>query len=160
MPLGEDVTVPVPVPAFVTLKANVDEPVNVAVTARAAVIEVVQVPVPEHAPLQPVNVEPLAAAAVSVTDVPLEKFALQVEPQLTPAGDDVTVPVPVPAFVTVNANVVAELFNVAVTARAAVIDTVQAPVPVQAPDQPANVEPGSAAGVSGTDAPPGQVAVL
>ena len=43
-----------------------------------------------------------------------------------PAGDDVTVPVPVPAFVTVSANVVAELLNVAVTARAAVIDTVQA----------------------------------
>lgn len=44
---------------------------NVAVTLRAAVMEVVQVPVPVHAPLQPVNVEPLAAAAVSVTDVPV-----------------------------------------------------------------------------------------
>ena len=58
-----------------------------------------------------------------------------------------------PALVTLSANVVAELLNVAVTARAAVIDTVQAPVPVQAPLQPANVEPLAAAGVSVTDAP-------
>jgi hypothetical protein len=43
---------------------------NVAVTLRAAVIDSVQV-VPVHAPLQPANVEPVAAAAVSVTDVPL-----------------------------------------------------------------------------------------
>ena len=52
------------VPVLVVLK--------VAVTARAAVIETVQVPVPVHAPLQPVNVAPLAAAAVRVTDVLLE----------------------------------------------------------------------------------------
>ena len=44
---------------------------NVAVTLRAAVIDVAQVPVPVQAPLQPANVEPLAAEAVSVTDVPL-----------------------------------------------------------------------------------------
>ncbi len=49
----------------------VTELLNVAVTERAAVIDTVQAPVPEHAPLQPANVEPLAAAAVSVTDVPL-----------------------------------------------------------------------------------------
>ena len=153
MPLGVDVTVPVPVPAFVTLNENVDELLKVAVTERAAVIDVVQVPVPVHAPLQPANVEPLAAAAVRVTEVPFAKFALQVDPQLMPAGDDVTVPVPVPAFATDNANVVAELLNVAVTARAAVIDTVQAPVPVHEPLQPANVEPELAAGVSVTDAP-------
>ena len=44
---------------------------KVAVTDRAAVIDTVQVPVPVHAPLQPENVEPLAADAVSVTEVPL-----------------------------------------------------------------------------------------
>ena len=63
IPLGEDVTVPVPVPALVTLSANVEELLNVAVTERAAVIDVVQVPVPVQAPLQPANVEPLPAAA-------------------------------------------------------------------------------------------------
>jgi hypothetical protein len=37
----------------------------------AAVTETVQVPVPEHPPpLQPVNVEPVAGVAVSVTEVP------------------------------------------------------------------------------------------
>ena len=44
---------------------------NVAVTLRAAVSDNTQVPVPLHDPLQPENVEPLAAAAVSVTEVPL-----------------------------------------------------------------------------------------
>jgi hypothetical protein len=159
MPVGDDVTVPVPVPAFVTASEKVDAPLNVAVTARAAVIDVVQAPVPVHAPLQPANVEPLAATAVSVTDVPLAKFALQVAPQSTPAGDEVTVPAPLPAFVTASANVVAELLNVAVTERAAVIDTVHAAVPVHAPLQPANVEPVAAAGVRVTDAPLVKLAV-
>ncbi len=35
-------------------------------------MDTVHVLVPEHAPLQPANDEPLAAVAVSVTDVPLE----------------------------------------------------------------------------------------
>jgi len=97
--------VPVPVPALVTLSANVvAELLKVAVTARAAVIDTVQAPVPVQAPLQPANVEPLAAAGVSVTDAPLEKLAVQVDPQLMPAGDEVTVPVPVPAFATLSAN--------------------------------------------------------
>ena len=44
---------------------------NVAVTDRDAVIDSTQLPVPLHEPLQPANVEPLAAVAVSVTDAPL-----------------------------------------------------------------------------------------
>src|SRR5262245_18988489 len=126
---------------------------KVAVTDRAAVIDTVQAPVPVQAPLQPAKVEQLAAAAVSVTDVSLLKLALQVLPQLMPAGEDVTVPVPVPARVTVKAKVVTELLKVAVTDRAAVIETVQVPVPVQAPLQPAKVEPLAAAAVSVTDVP-------
>lgn len=125
---------------------------KVAVTLRAAVIDNAQVPVPVHAPLQPPNVEPLAAAAESVTEVPLAKLAVQVVPQLNPEGDDVTVPVPVPALVTAKENVVA-VVNVAVTARAAVIDVVQAAVPVQAPLQPANVEPLAAEAVNVTEVP-------
>jgi len=153
MPVGLEVTVPVPVPARVTASAKLEELLNVAVTARAAVIETVQVLVPVHAPLQPAKVEPLLAAAVSVTDAPLAKFALQVAPQLMPPVFDVTVPAPLPALLTVNANVVALLLNVAVTERAAVIDTAQVLVPVQAPLQPAKVEPLAAAAVSVTDAP-------
>ena len=69
----------------------------------AAFVVTVQLPVPVHAPLQPVKVEPEAAAAVRVTDVPLLKFALHALPQLMPVGDEVTVPVPVPVFATVTA---------------------------------------------------------
>ena len=72
---------------------------KVAVTLVAAVIETVQVPVPLQAPDQPVKAEPEPAAAVNVTLVPDVKDAEQVAEQLTPAGELVTVPVPVPAFV-------------------------------------------------------------
>ena len=47
-------------------------------------------------PLQPAKVEPEAGVAVRVTTVPLLKFEEQVEPQLMPAGELVTVPLPVP----------------------------------------------------------------
>ena len=101
-----DVTVPVPLPALVTVSVKfVVELLNVAVTERAAVIDTVQlVAVPLQEPPQPPNVEPLAAAAMSVTDVPLLKFALQVLPQLMPDGDDVTVPLPLPLLVSESAN--------------------------------------------------------
>ena len=74
--------------------------VNVAVTDWSALIVTVHVPVPEQpAPLQPVKVEPAAGVAVSVTTVPSLNDAEQVAPQLIPAGELVTVPEPVPAFV-------------------------------------------------------------
>jgi hypothetical protein len=75
----------------------------VAVTLVAALTVTAQLAVPVHAPLQPVKVEPVAAAAVSVTLVPETTVALQVVPQLMPAGLEVTVPLPVPALVTVRA---------------------------------------------------------
>ena len=73
IPAGADVTVPVPLPALVTLSVKLAlELLNVAVTLRAADIDTVHaVAVPLHAPPQLPNVDPLAAAAVSVTDVPL-----------------------------------------------------------------------------------------
>ncbi len=66
-----------------------------------------------------------------------------------PAGALVIVPPPLPLFVVVRANV--WVLNVAVTDFAAVIDTTQAPVPLHAPLQPANVEPAAAVGISVTD---------
>ena len=73
IPEGAEVTVPVPLPAFVTLSVKLAlELLNEAVTLRAAVIDTVhEVAVPLHAPAQLPNVDPLAAAAVSVTEVPL-----------------------------------------------------------------------------------------
>src|SRR5262245_19823227 len=124
-----------------------------AVTDLACVMDTVQVPVPEQAPLQPAKVEPDAAAAVSVALVPFAKLAFcvaHVVPQLIPAGLEVTVPVPVPLLFRVSVSLAVTVLNVAMTVRAWVMDAVQAPVPVQAPLQPANVEPDPAAAESVT----------
>src|SRR5258705_9783005 len=106
MPEGVLVTVPVPVPLRETVSGNcvTGVVVNAASTLAAAFRVTLQLPVPEHAPVQPVNVEPEAAVAVSVTLAPWLKFAVQVAPQLTPAGVLATVPVPVPLRVTGRAN--------------------------------------------------------
>ena len=102
MPFGALVTKPVPVPAFVTLRCT-GRSVNVAVTARAWSTVTVQVgDALVQAPLQPMKLEPAAATAVSVTVAPFVKSASQVAPQSMPAGPLVTVPLPVPAFVTVR----------------------------------------------------------
>src|SRR5205807_7562204 len=102
-PAGSEVTVPLlMMPVLLTVRVNVCR-VKVAVTDLAALMLTVQV-VPEAAsqPLQPVNVDPVAGVAVRVTTVPLSKAAEQVAPQLIPAGSEVTVPLPVPALVTVR----------------------------------------------------------
>ena len=113
----------------------------------------VQVPVPvQPPPLQPVNVEPAAGVAVKVTAVPLANAAEQVAPQEMPAGALETVPVPAPAFVTVSVK--GCRVNVAVTDVAALIVTVQVPVPVQPPPlQPVNVEPAAGVAVRVTAVP-------
>ena len=75
-------------------------------TVVAAETETTHDPVPEHPPpLQPPKVDPAAGVAVSVTAVPLVKLAAQVAPQVMPAGELVTVPLPVPAWVTVRVKV-------------------------------------------------------
>src|SRR5258706_496386 len=76
---------------------------KVAVTALALSMVTVQPPVPVQAPLQPANVEPPAAAAVKVTTVPELKLNAHVAPQSMPPTFEVTVPAPLPAFVTVMA---------------------------------------------------------
>src|SRR5207245_4003234 len=104
MPAGVLVTVPPPLPPFVTVSAKVGTS-KVAVTAVGAEIVTVQAAVPEQPPpLQPAKVEPAAGVAVSVTAVPLVKLAEQVTPQLIPTGALVTVPLPVPALLTVSAR--------------------------------------------------------
>jgi hypothetical protein len=62
----------------------------------------VHVPVPVHAPVHPVKTELAPGLAVSVTDVPTVKLALHISPQLMPEGALVTVPAPLPEFVTVS----------------------------------------------------------
>lgn len=145
IPAGLLVVVPLPVPAGVTVNAaEVTCELNVAVTEVFVVKVSTQVAVvPEHAPPQPANVELGPAAAVRVTFASRVKFALQVVPQLIPAGLLVTVPVPVPARATVKANgggVTVLGLNIAVTVVVAVRSTVHVPVPEQAPCHPANTE--------------------
>src|SRR5437588_2390163 len=126
---------------------------KVAVTACAALIVTLQVPVPvQPPPLQPVNVEPAAGAAVRVTTVPVVKEVEQVAPQEMPAGTLVTAPLPPPDLVTVRAK--DDCMKVAVTEVAAFIVTLQVPVPVQPPPlQPVKVEPAPGAAVSVTTVP-------
>src|SRR5207302_1138339 len=127
--------------------------VNVAVTVVAALRVMVQGPVPaQPPPVQPVKEEPAAGAAVRVTAVPLGKLAEQVAPQLMPAGLLVTVPMPVPALLTVRVKVCR--VKVAVTVVAAETVTVQGPVPAQPPPvQPVKVEPTAGAAVRVTAVP-------
>ena len=122
-------------------------------TVCAALIVTAQVPVPEQPPpLQPVNVEPAAGVAVKVTAVPLAKAAEQVAPQAMPAGALVTVPVPAPVLLTVRVKLCSA--KVAVTVCAALIVTVQVPVPEQPPPlQPVNVEPAAGVAVRVTAVP-------
>ena len=69
IPAGVLVTVPLPDSAFLTVSQSPNT--NVAVTVFAASIVTVHTPVPVHAPLQPVNADPLVATAVSLKTVPL-----------------------------------------------------------------------------------------
>jgi len=75
---------------------------KVAVTASAAFIVSVQVPVPLQAPDQLTKYAPLLGTGVSFTTVPAAKAALQVGAHVMPAGLLVTVPLEVPANVTVS----------------------------------------------------------
>jgi hypothetical protein len=101
IPDGELVTVPDPEPAVDTVSVWVRA--KFAVTVVLAFSVTWHVPVPEQPPPdQPAKAEPVAGAAVSVTTVPLVNEWVQVDPQLIPAGELVTVPVPAPPFVTVS----------------------------------------------------------
>jgi len=78
MPLGEEPTAPLALPIFRTARVEVVWVLavvvlvaKVAVTLRAVVMLTVHVlPAPVQAPVQPVKVEPVEAAALRVTEVP------------------------------------------------------------------------------------------
>lgn len=65
---------------------------KVAVTETGLVTVTLQFPVPVQLPDQPPKANPPSGAALRVTGVPLAKAETQVEPQVMPAGLDVTVP--------------------------------------------------------------------
>lgn len=151
IPAGFDATVPRPVLPAVSVRT----PWKVAVTVFAAsiateqVVAVTGVQFSDH----PRNLEPDAAVAVRVTEVPRPNDRVQVLPHEMPVGFDVTVPDPVFRS---DLETVRETAgrNVAVTLRATVIARVQVPVAfVQAPDHPVKTDPDAAVAVRTTDVP-------
>src|SRR5580658_3496773 len=133
MPDGELLTVPLP--ATLTLSVSW-VCANVAVTLCAPLIVTTQLPTPLHGPPQPSKLQLLAGVAVSVTCVFEAYVALQVDGQLMPGGELVTVPLPVTLIESVGF-----CRNVALTLCAAFIATVQLPEPLQAPAQLLNTQP-------------------
>ncbi len=133
--------------------ANVyPEPLKVAVQPMLLVI--VTLPAVVQLPDQPPNVDPEAGVAVKLTAVPLLRIVVQVLPQLIVPGLLVTVPLPVPARVTVSVYVVIKL-NVAVQVMLPVIVklTLGLAVLQPAPDQPVKTEPVAGAAVRLTRVP-------
>jgi len=74
-----------------------------------------------------------------------------------PPGLEATMPLPAPLVVTLSIYMLGSgataPVNAAVTFRAAVILTLQLPVPVHAPPQPVKVEPAAGAAVRVTEVP-------
>ena len=85
---------------------------KVAPTVRLCVIDTVQSrddPADAQSPVQPEKNEfaPFVVRACRVTEAPVSNEAVQLAPQLMPAGELVTVPTPEPVLVTVSGNLVA-----------------------------------------------------
>lgn len=139
MPDGLLVTVPLPVLVTVSEYVVWEDNPKVAITLLAASMVTVHVPVPLHPPpLQPVKVLPDDGDAVKVIGVPAATDTEQVEGhEILPP---VTCPLPVPDVLTESWYVPAPAeLNVADTDLSASIVTLQTPVPVHAPVQPAKV---------------------
>jgi hypothetical protein len=163
MPTGLEVTRPAPLTRTVRKAVVSAAPAKDTLTLFADSIATVQVGVgmPAQAPPQPVKAEAAAGLAVRVTVVAREYGSVQSPGQLTPAGLLVTLPLPVPARLTLRAAVVAAIReNAALTFRARSRVTTQVPVPEQpSPLQPRNCESAAAVAVSVTVVPPGKMAL-
>jgi len=142
-------TVPLPVPLTVTVSVCVR--VKEAVAERSPESVSGQVPPPAHAPLQPSKYELVPVLGFRATGAPSAKVALQLPTFPTahemPAGEEVTLPLPVPETVIERVRVRP------MTALRLMLPpsvTLQAPVPEQAPPQPPKVDPALGLAVSVT----------
>jgi hypothetical protein len=132
---------------------------NVAVTATLAVKVTTHVDaVPEQPPPdQPPNRDPELGFSVSVTTLFWSNVAVQVVPQLIPAGELVTDPAPEPPFATANVSCWLKLAWTVVSAVSVTVQVGASPVQPP-PDQPANRDPVAAAAVRTTCVPEGNAA--
>jgi len=95
IPAGTLLTEPLPLTTTLSPKVEGGAVVNTALTVVVALTLTAHVVLaPEHAPDQPEKIAFAPGVAVSVTDVPWAKAWLQAVPQVMPAGELVTVPVP------------------------------------------------------------------
>jgi hypothetical protein len=111
-------------------------------------------------PLQPLNVEPTAGVATSVSrlgrKLPDGKLPEHILPQFIPEGLLATVPVPAPVFIISITLYPGATSNLALMFRSSVIVTVQGPVPPQPPPlQPLNSTPAFWLVLNVTDVPMG-----
>src|SRR5258708_31016478 len=88
MPVGLLVTVPWPVPLLVTVSVCVTTNSKLAVQVKSSWLTttLAAAVVPEQAPLQPANLEPAPADAMSITVPPATNAPLQVAPPAVPPG--------------------------------------------------------------------------
>src|SRR6059036_1496254 len=106
-----------------------------------------QSPVPAQSPLHPENTRPDAGVALSVITVPSGKALMQLGKQLMPAGEDVTVPLPVAVTRSSGLNATSH-------ERLLVMTTVTScRPPAQSPLQLPNSQSSSATALRATDVP-------
>ena len=101
------VAAPLDVIWLTTRVVNVYPDMTLKVAVQLMLPLTVTEPLAQPVPDQPAKVEPEAGTAVKATVVPLLKVVEQVLPQLIPAGELVTVPLPVPPRFTVTVKVAA-----------------------------------------------------
>jgi hypothetical protein len=111
IPAGLLVTVPLPAPALVTVRVR---GILLKVAVHVLLPFIVTTPSEQSAsPLKPAKKESAAGFALRVTEVPLLKEAEQVLPQVTPAGEDVTEPLPLPNLLTLKVRSLSVIVMVA-----------------------------------------------
>jgi hypothetical protein len=106
MPFGQELTVPSPSPEVVTVSVCWRMKVTSTSTGVGPVVTEQTSPTQTTpAPDQPPSRELPSGLAVSITSVPLLKPAVQVSPQPIPAGEELTLPPPLPPRVTARVEV-------------------------------------------------------
>jgi hypothetical protein len=154
MPAGVLITLPLPVPFLVSDRENFVwglSELNVALQVLAT--SIIIFPVLHPVPFQPANVEPGAGVAVRLVSVPLVNDAEQELPQLMPRGLLVTVPLPVPFFVTDRIDFVWAGCGLKVAVQVLVTSMVGTPLLQPVPLHPPNVEPTAGVALNVTRVP-------